>query len=101
MTRVIDDKAEPAAFRIIALPVTVTIHKSEATDKYIIALGADGFGAVFSLPAFDTGRSIVADKLNGQPLSVSDGPLQVISPDEARRSRWIKLSRITVRKALP
>lgn len=76
--------------------------KGKDIDKYIIALGADGFGAVFSLPEFDVGRFVIADKLNGQPLSVTDGPLQLISPDEPRRSRWIKqLSRITVRKALP
>ncbi|MGR9249546.1 molybdopterin-dependent oxidoreductase [Rhizobium leguminosarum] len=90
--------------RILALanvPIKAQLRGKDI-DKFIVALGADGFGAVFSLPEFDTGRFIVADELDGEPLTVSDGPLQVISPDDARRSRWVKqLNRITVRKALP
>ncbi|MDX0980027.1 molybdopterin-dependent oxidoreductase [Sinorhizobium medicae] len=76
--------------------------KGQDINKYILASGADGFGAVFALPEFDSGRYIVADKMNGQALPVADGPLQIVSPDEVRRSRWIKqLIRINVRKALP
>ncbi|KWV59177.1 hypothetical protein AS026_29180 [Rhizobium altiplani] len=76
--------------------------KGKDIDKYLVALGADGFGAVFSLPEFDAGKFIVADKLNGKPLAVTDGPLQIISPDETRRSRWVKnLVRLTIQRARP
>lgn len=76
--------------------------KGQDINKYILASGADGFGAVFALPEFDRGRYLVADKLNGHPLPGAVGPLQIVSPDEGRRSRWIKqLIRINVRKASP
>lgn len=58
--------------------------------KFLHAQGRDGFAAVFSLPEFDNQDFVVADSHNGKPLEEASGPLQIISPNETRRSRWIK-----------
>lgn len=54
------------------------------------AEGEDGFAAVFSLPEFDQNTFLVADRHNGEVLEPDDGPLQIISAQEPRHSRWIK-----------
>jgi DMSO/TMAO reductase YedYZ molybdopterin-dependent catalytic subunit len=64
--------------------------KGKDVAKYLHAEGKDGFVAAFSLPEFDTNTFLVADTLNGLPLAGGVGPLQIISPNEARHSRWIK-----------
>jgi hypothetical protein len=64
--------------------------KGKDVAKYLHAEGQDGFVAVFSLPEFDSGSFLVADTLNGSPLPSGTGPLQVISPNEVRHSRWVK-----------
>lgn len=58
--------------------------------KYLHSEGSDGFTAAFSLPEFDHQAFLVADTLNGAPLSTANGPLQIISPSESRHSRWVK-----------
>lgn len=76
--------------------------RGKDVNKYLLAVGADGFVVVFSLPEFDNGRFIIADTINGQPIPPSEGPLQIVSPDEARKARWVKqLTRLSVRTALP
>jgi len=58
--------------------------------RYLHAEGQDGFAAVFALPEFDAGTFVVADSVNGQALPADRGPLQMISPQEMRHSRWVK-----------
>lgn len=57
----------------------------EATDKYQV---------VFALPELDslfTDRVILlADACDGKPLPDSNGPLQIIVPDEKRHARWVR-----------
>jgi DMSO/TMAO reductase YedYZ molybdopterin-dependent catalytic subunit len=64
--------------------------KGNDVAKFLYVEGADGFIAVFSLPEFDQGTFIVADNVNGSPLPSGTGPLEVISPNEMRHSRWVK-----------
>jgi DMSO/TMAO reductase YedYZ molybdopterin-dependent catalytic subunit len=64
--------------------------KGADVAKYLHAEGADGFAAVFSLPEFDAQIFLVADALDGTPLAAPSGPLQLVSPNEVRHSRWIK-----------
>ena len=64
--------------------------KGKDVAKYLHAEGQDGFVAVFSLPEFDSDFFLVADTLNGSPLPSGVGPLQIISPNEIRHSRWVK-----------
>jgi hypothetical protein len=56
---------------------------------------------VFSLPeldpAFTNSRALVADRMDGEPLSARDGPLHLVLPDEKMESRWVRmLERIDV-----
>jgi hypothetical protein len=67
--------------------------------KYLHAEGSDGFAAAFALPEFDQQDFLVADTRNGMALPAESGPLQIISPNEARHSRWIKhLTLLRVKK---
>jgi DMSO/TMAO reductase YedYZ molybdopterin-dependent catalytic subunit len=65
--------------------------KGADVAKYLAAEGADGFVALFALPEFDQGTFLVADTVNNAPLPSGTGPLQIISPNETRHSRWVKL----------
>jgi hypothetical protein len=64
--------------------------KGQDVAKYLHAEGDDGFAAVFALPEFDQNAFVIADRRNGAVLVPADGPLQIISPQEQRHSRWIK-----------
>jgi Oxidoreductase molybdopterin binding domain len=64
--------------------------KGADVAKYLHVEGADGFAAVISLPEFDGGLFLVADTVSGSPLPADSGPLQLISPNEKRHSRWVK-----------
>lgn len=68
--------------------------KGKALATYLLVEAADGYRAVFALPEIDpafTDRVILlADRTDGQPLSVTAGPLQIIIPDEKRHARWVR-----------
>lgn len=65
--------------------------KGADVAKYVSAVSsADGFTALFALPEFDQGTFLVADTADGKPLPTGNGPLQIISPNEKRHSRWVK-----------
>jgi hypothetical protein len=71
----------------------------------IVALGADGYGVLYSLaevdPAIHTGEVIVADTLDGQKLS-KDGAYKMVSSEERRPARWVRnLTSISVVKVEP
>jgi DMSO/TMAO reductase YedYZ molybdopterin-dependent catalytic subunit len=55
----------------------------------------DGYRVVFSLPeldpAFSDGRALLADRMDGQPLSAHDGPLRLVLPSEKREARWVRM----------
>ena len=63
--------------------------------RYIVVSAHDGYRAVFSLPEFDPAftdaRSLLADKMDGQPLSGHDGPLRLVLPSEKREARWVRM----------
>ena len=62
--------------------------------RYVLITAHDGYRAVFSLPeldpAFSDAQALLADKLDGEALSVRDGPLRLILPKEKRESRWMR-----------
>jgi hypothetical protein len=64
-------------------------------SRYVLVTAHDGYRAVFSLPeldpAFTDARALVADRMDGQPLSAHDGPLRLVVPSEKRESRWIRM----------
>jgi DMSO/TMAO reductase YedYZ molybdopterin-dependent catalytic subunit len=63
--------------------------------RYIVVSAHDGYRAIFSLPEFDPAftdnRALLADKMDGQPLSGHDGPLRLVMPSEKREARWVRM----------
>ncbi len=72
--------------------------------QYLVAAGQDGFRVLIPLaetePAFYPGVVLVADRLNGKPLSARDGPFKLIISRDRCASRWVRhLSSIELRQA--
>jgi hypothetical protein len=63
--------------------------------RYIVVSAHDGYRTVFALPEFDPAftdnRAILADKMDGQPLSDRDGPLRLVLSGEKREARWVRM----------
>jgi DMSO/TMAO reductase YedYZ molybdopterin-dependent catalytic subunit len=71
---------------------------------YVIAEAMDGYRVVFSLAELDSGilesEVIVADTMDGAPLSAQQGPFRLVAPHEKRPARWVRmLKAITVVRA--
>ncbi len=60
----------------------------------LIASARDGYRVLFSLTEFDAafgGRVILlADRLDGKPLDLREGPLRLVVPGGKRHARWIR-----------
>jgi len=73
---------------------------------YLLAESADGYAVVFALPEvaeeFSDRVVIVADRVDGAPISGRDGPLRVVVSDEKKHARWVRnVVSLTVRTAPP
>jgi DMSO/TMAO reductase YedYZ molybdopterin-dependent catalytic subunit len=71
---------------------------------YLIAEAEDGYRVVFSLAELDSGildsDIIVADTMNGEPLTAKQGPFRLVALHEKRPERWVRmLKSITVVRA--
>lgn len=71
---------------------------------YVIAEATDGYRVVFSLAELNSGilesEVIVADTVDGAPLSAQQGPFRLVAPHEKRPARWVRmLKSITVMRA--
>jgi DMSO/TMAO reductase YedYZ molybdopterin-dependent catalytic subunit len=71
---------------------------------YVIAEAEDGYRVVFSLAELDSGFMdadvLVADTMDGAPLSANQGPFRLVAPHEKRPARWVRmLKSITVVRA--
>jgi DMSO/TMAO reductase YedYZ molybdopterin-dependent catalytic subunit len=68
--------------------------RGKAVALHLVVEAADNYRAVFALPELDpefTDRVILlADHRDGQVLSATEGPLQVIVPGEKRHARWVR-----------
>ena len=72
--------------------------------KYVVVRAADGYEAVFALPEIDpefTSQTIIlADSVDGKPLTTGVGPYQVIVPGDKKMARWVRqVNTIDVRVA--
>jgi hypothetical protein len=73
-------------------------------SRYVLVTAHDGYRAIFSLPeldpAFSDTRALLADRMDGQPLSPHDGPLRLVLPSEKRETRWVRMAeRIEIQSA--
>jgi DMSO/TMAO reductase YedYZ molybdopterin-dependent catalytic subunit len=71
--------------------------RSGVVASYAIASAVDGYQAVFSVaeldPGFTTSNVIVADMVDGKPLSDRQGPLRLIAPRDLMGSRSVRMLR--------
>ncbi|HTZ46289.1 MAG TPA: carboxypeptidase regulatory-like domain-containing protein [Verrucomicrobiae bacterium] len=61
---------------------------------YVLAVGADGYSAVYSLaeldPSFHPGDVIIADSMDGKPLDAHTGPFRLVSTEDKRPARGVR-----------
>lgn len=69
--------------------------RGSAVTTYVLASATDGYQVVYSLaeldPSYTRSTIIVADSVNGQPLPEAQGPLRIVVPGDAHRSRSIRM----------
>jgi DMSO/TMAO reductase YedYZ molybdopterin-dependent catalytic subunit len=62
---------------------------------YVIAQGSDGYRTLFSLAELDSGFEdsgvIVADRMDGAPITGDAGPLRLVAPNDKRPARWVRM----------
>ena len=68
--------------------------RGQALTTYALVEAADGHRVMFSLAELDGGFTdrvvLLADRVNGQPLPASEGPVRLIVPGEKRPARWAR-----------
>jgi len=61
----------------------------------VVAEGADGYRAVFSLAELDAdfagAQVFVALTADGKPLDAQHGPLRLVVPGDKRQGRWVRM----------
>jgi DMSO/TMAO reductase YedYZ molybdopterin-dependent catalytic subunit len=69
--------------------------RGPAMATYVLAEASDNYRVVFSLAEIDSGildsEIIVADTMDGAPLSEKEGPFRIVAPHEKRPARWIRM----------
>jgi DMSO/TMAO reductase YedYZ molybdopterin-dependent catalytic subunit len=69
--------------------------RGKALASYVLADAKDGYQVLYSVaeldPAMTEGDFLVADKVNGKPLSEEMGPFRVVSARDKRAARSIRM----------
>ncbi|HXZ13859.1 MAG TPA: carboxypeptidase regulatory-like domain-containing protein [Candidatus Sulfotelmatobacter sp.] len=92
-----DEKYSGVALADLLAKVNAPLGKEllgAALKQYFVAAGSDGYQVVLSLPEiapeFHSGKVIVADAMNGQPLDAKSGPFKLIVTEDKRPARWVR-----------
>jgi len=69
--------------------------RGKAISRVVSVEAADGYRASFALAELDTAfverTAILANRIDGKPLSSENGPFQVIVQHEKRHARWVRM----------
>jgi hypothetical protein len=61
---------------------------------YVVIEGADGYRVIFSIPEIAPELRhttvLLADRVDGKPLSSREGPYEIIEEDARQRGRWVR-----------
>jgi hypothetical protein len=84
-------------------PTGKTLHGAELRD-YVVVGASDGYRVVFSLAELDqpthANHVLLADTVDGKPLDASHGPLAIVSAEDQRPERWVRMvTEISIRQA--
>ncbi len=68
--------------------------KGKALSSYVVITARDDYQVVFSLaeldPAMGDSNVLLADTMDGAPISAAQGPLRIIVPHDTQSSRWVR-----------
>ncbi len=68
--------------------------KGDRLAAFLLVEAADDYRVVIALPELDSSMTddvvLLASHRDGQPLSPSEGPFQIIVPQDKKRSRWVR-----------
>ena len=72
--------------------------------EYVLVEAADGYRVIFSLAELDSSfldsDVLVADTMDGSPISGNEGPYKLVAPHDKRPGQWVRMVKsITVMKA--
>ncbi len=91
--RVFSGVAMAEILRALGAPAGEALRGPEM-NRIILITAADGYQVTFSLaeldPSFRRQNIIMADKVDGQPLSEFEGKRMLVNGDDLRHSRWIR-----------
>ena len=69
--------------------------RGAAMASYVLVNAADNYRVVFALAEFNSSfqdsEIIVADTMDGMPLTPDEGPFKLVAPHEKRPARWEKM----------
>jgi DMSO/TMAO reductase YedYZ molybdopterin-dependent catalytic subunit len=69
--------------------------RGAAMTSYVLVEAADDYRVVFSLAELDSSFQdsdvLLADTMDGKPLTPDQGPFKLVVPQEKRPARWIKM----------
>lgn len=61
---------------------------------YLLAEGSEGYAVIFALPElsdeFSDNIVLIADRVNGEPISGRDGPLRIVATHDKKHARWVR-----------
>ncbi len=88
-----DGVALAELLRLVGMPQGENL-RGRAMTWYVVAEGSDGYRVVFSAAELNSSIAdsgvIVADRLNGAPLGVDEGPFKIVAPHDKRPARWVR-----------
>lgn len=78
--------------------------RGELVSRYVLVTAKDNYNVVLAISEVDPFLSpqtiLLADRVNGAPLTENDGPLKLIVPNDKRHRRWVRqVAKIEVRQA--
>jgi len=69
--------------------------RGQAMATYVLVEAADNYRVLFSLAEFNSSFQdsdmIVADTMDGAPISGALGPFRLVAPHEKRPARWVEM----------
>lgn len=107
----VDDHGNTVRFE--GVPLRLVLEKAGVTfgeplrgkrlSSCLLVGAADGYRVVVALPELDPGFTdrviLLADKANGHPLEIKEGPFRIVVPGEKRMARWVR--QVTTLKVVP
>lgn len=96
------DHDKPAHFEGVPLAAVLSLAgiqlgetlRGPRMSEMLLVEAADGYKVVFALaetdPAFATREIILADKRDGKPLDMREGPWRIVASGDKRPARWVR-----------